>query len=432
MASRLALLRRMEELRWREVHERDEADKQNLAILKREVQADGDGTDGMKEKSEDLLLRLFSVQSLRTYMPHWLFSDSKESVKGWKERIVEESDELLKLVNRKFRPDFMLLGSSKCGTSSVIRYLLAVPEVSLASRVGMIETQEEIQDVSDEGNFDPLETHIFDQKVEFSPVELMRAQCIAYSSRLQEGQGASASMLAHYTPHYIYHPMTPYNLERLFGSEHNIRFLVMLREPVARAVSSYYFKVKTERESRTLAEAISAGIQYHTNMRHKIVSECGLDHDAEVVCLEDAEPALGREEMVQKLKEIYIDKTLPDCPPLHDPNLFNDHVGKGVYHEQLRRWMHIFPKERFYVCTLEEFSQDPVGKLSEMLSHIGMSEEDIRKSRSVLEQTVQKKWNVTQSSSSSADQEVLEQLKAFYAPHNEKLFQLLGRRLWGM
>ncbi|EKX44171.1 hypothetical protein GUITHDRAFT_87548 [Guillardia theta CCMP2712] len=302
-------------------------------------------------------------------MPHWLFSDSKESVKGWKERIVEESDELLKLVNRKFRPDFMLLGSSKCGTSSVIRYLLAVPEVSLASRVGMIETQEEIQD------------------------------CIAYSSRLQEGQGASASMLAHYTPHYIYHPMTPYNLERLFGSEHNIRFLVMLREPVARAVSSYYFKVKTERESRTLAEAISAGIQYHTNMRHKI---------------------------------IYIDKTLPDCPPLHDPNLFNDHVGKGVYHEQLRRWMHIFPKERFYVCTLEEFSQDPVGKLSEMLSHIGMSEEDIRKSRSVLEQTVQKKWNVTQSSSSSADQEVLEQLKAFYAPHNEKLFQLLGRRLWGM
>eukprot|EP00960_Hanusia_phi_P064663 765863-Hanusia_phi.AAC.5 len=431
MPAHLAVLRRMEELRWREVHEREEAEEQNLAILRKDVQMDGEGADGEREKSEDLLLRLFSVQSLRTYMPHWLFSDSKESLKGWRENIVHEANQLVEAGERKISPDFMLLGSSKCGTSSVIRYLLAVPEVSLASRVGLIGTQEEIQDVSDEGNFDPLETHIFDQKVEYSPVELMRAQCIAYSSTLQEKRGEQPRFLAHYTPHYIYHPMAPFNLERLYGSEASIKFLVMLREPVARAISSYYFKVKTEREARTLAEAIDAGIQYHTNMRHKIVSECGLDPESQVVCLEDAKPSLSREELVQKLKEIYIDKTSPDAPPLHDPNLFNDHVGKGVYHEQLRRWMHTFPKDRFYVCTLEEFSQDPVSKLSEMLSHIGMNDSEISKSRAILEQTVQKKWNVTQSSS-NADQEVTDKLKAFYAPHNEKLFELLGRRLWGM
>jgi hypothetical protein len=44
--------------------------------------------------------------------------------------------------------------------------------------------------------------------------------------------------LGHYTPHYIFHPFSALLLARTFPDQ-KVRFLVVLREPVSRTVSSY-------------------------------------------------------------------------------------------------------------------------------------------------------------------------------------------------
>ena len=69
-----------------------------------------------------------------------------------------------------------------------------------------------------------------------------------------------APLLGHYTPHYIFHPFSALLLARTFPDQ-KVRFLVVLREPVSRAVSSYQFKVQTNREHRAFAVAMREGMQ---------------------------------------------------------------------------------------------------------------------------------------------------------------------------
>ena len=51
-----------------------------------------------------------------------------------------------------------------------------------------------------------------------------------------------SSIVVHYTPHYLYAPSVPFELRTTYPNPNNHRFIVMLRDPVARAVSSYWFK----------------------------------------------------------------------------------------------------------------------------------------------------------------------------------------------
>lgn len=46
----------------------------------------------------------------------------------------------------------------------------------------------------------------------------------------------------HYTPHYLYAPTVPFDVASFYPHAPTLRFLAMLREPVSRAVSSYWFK----------------------------------------------------------------------------------------------------------------------------------------------------------------------------------------------
>ena len=48
--------------------------------------------------------------------------------------------------------------------------------------------------------------------------------------------------VVHYTPHYLYAPTVPFDVASFYPHAPSLRFLAMLREPVSRAVSSYWFK----------------------------------------------------------------------------------------------------------------------------------------------------------------------------------------------
>ena len=56
-------------------------------------------------------------------------------------------------------------------------------------------------------------------------------------------EGGSSMSIVHYTPHYLYAPTVPFELTELFRRHiQECKFVVVLRDPVQRSESSYWFK----------------------------------------------------------------------------------------------------------------------------------------------------------------------------------------------
>lgn len=51
-----------------------------------------------------------------------------------------------------------------------------------------------------------------------------------------------STALVHYTPHYLYAPSVPYEVKDFYPNSKDMKFIILLRDPVQRALSSYWFK----------------------------------------------------------------------------------------------------------------------------------------------------------------------------------------------
>ena len=87
-------------------------------------------------------------------------------------------------------------------------------------------------------NFDPIETHIFDFQPSQAPLELVRAQARLYAppppaDEAGAREAGAKQLLGHYTPHYIFHPFSPFLAAQSFPRTEagRMKFVVLLREP---------------------------------------------------------------------------------------------------------------------------------------------------------------------------------------------------------
>eukprot|EP00752_Nemacystus_decipiens_P003848 g3540.t1 len=130
--------------------------------------------------------------------------------------------------------------------------------------------------------------------------------------------------------------------------------------------------------------------------------------------------------------------TEPWCNPreyLEDP-LYNAHVGKSMYALQLRRWFSVFGRESFKVVFTEDMQADPVKTLTEVLGFLGLDlidpegEQGLR-SAEAWNAIVGERYNTADGAKKKAldpqvTPELLEEMRAFFAPHNRDLEELLG------
>ena len=118
----------------------------------------------------------------------------------------------------------------------------------------------------------------------------------------------------------------------------NRRFLVTLREPVARAVSSWQFKSRAGGgETRSFRRVVEEGAALARGMR--------------------ACP---------------IDRYLTPPPHGHHQQISLSHVGKGLYVYQLRAWFARVPRERFLVVPIEQFYANATDGLARVLAFVGV------------------------------------------------------------
>lgn len=178
------------------------------------------------------------------------------------------------------------------------------------------------------------------------------------------------------SPYYMFDPRVPLRMRQ---SLPDAKVIFLLRNPVSRAYSHYQHSRRRGREPLTFEDAIAA----------------------EGARLSDEHERLLQEPNYQSL-----------------PHQRHSYLARGIYADQLCRWQAHFPAEQMLVLQAERMFRQPAEVFAEVLEFLGLD-----------------RWNPDHFGNRYAGgyqepmaQETRDQLMRYFAPHNERLFELLGKR----
>ncbi len=178
------------------------------------------------------------------------------------------------------------------------------------------------------------------------------------------------------SPSYLFHPLAP---ERARAVVPDARLVALLRDPVDRAYSQYQHEVALGREPLSFEDALAA----------------------------EEERTSGE---VERL--------------LADPRAFSrawwDHTyaARGLYAEQLERWLSVFPREQLLVVTTDELGERPAQAYASILAHLGAPPHSLDEYPRVFDRDYAPMRPETRAA-----------LQARFAEPNRRLEALLGREL---
>lgn len=177
------------------------------------------------------------------------------------------------------------------------------------------------------------------------------------------------------SPYYLVHPLVP---ERVAGLLPDVRLIAMVRDPVERAFSQWRHEARLGYETLPFAEAIAR------------------------------EPERTAGELAR----------LRDDPGYRSfSHQHHTYMARGEYADQLGVWLERFPRQRLLVVGSEEFFAQPGEELRRVHAFLGVRPMDLNS---------YEKFNAAEGG--SMDPETRRRLVAHFRPHNERLFELLGRR----
>eukprot|EP01036_Dinobryon_divergens_P025548 gene25548-34106_t len=183
---------------------------------------------------------------------------------------------------------------------------------------------------------------------------------------------AHAPAVVHYTPHYLYAPTVPFDMRRFYAHARHLKFIVMLRDPVDRAWSSYWFQNShifrgVNRGSKeefldSFAREMSQRRKYEECMNKQFSGRnySGTDY------LNYYVDAMARVYAAQ------LERHTKTCfgSSLRSRSLGNRHTDKSIYADQLVRWFLNFHPTQFVFISLSSFADSAshtVGTLLQFL-----------------------------------------------------------------
>jgi hypothetical protein len=191
-----------------------------------------------------------------------------------------------------------------------------------------------------------------------------------YRHRLRGG-----SLTLDATPYYMMHPLAPPRAARLLPGA---RLIAVLRNPIDRAFSHYQHEVRGGRESLSFAEALD----------------------------QESDRLAGEEERLRSEPGYYS---------------WNHHryayTGRGLYLEQLRRWLQYFPRSQLLVVQSEWLFRDPAAATAAVQRFIGVRGHRLDRYEETYQQGTYER---------AMPEELRVRLAAYFEPHNRELFQFLG------
>ena len=209
-------------------------------------------------------------------------------------------------------PDFLIIGASKCGTSSLWDYLVRHPNV-----LSNYKYKKEIQ--------------YFDQKTQ-KGLSWYKAHFPTRKTIMEKEKELANTkvFVGEATAGYIFHPLAPSLIKDLMP---NVKLIALLRNPVHRAYSHYCHEFRMNRESLSFEKSIKMEPSRITGSYEKILSH----------------------------KNYF-------CQERHD----HSYLERGKYCDQLLRWYECFPKDQILVIKSEDFFEHPGDIYRKVLEFLGL------------------------------------------------------------
>ena len=251
-------------------------------------------------------------------------------------------------------PDFLVIGVQKGGTTSLYAYLCRHPQV-VAART------KEIQYFSEHyARGSAWYRQHFPVLLTSEPARLVGG------GSLQTGEA---------TPYYLFHPHAP---RRVRSQLPGVKLIALLRNPIDRAYSHHRYHTKLGDERLEFEAAIAAEPQRLAGEFERMDADESYKSDA-----------------VRNFS----------------------YLARGLYAEQLERWLQHFPREQLLVLQSERFFADPAGGYRRIVHFLGLPDHELDEYEAV---------NV--GSYSEMDPATRAKLVDYYREPNERLYALLGER----
>lgn len=250
-------------------------------------------------------------------------------------------------------PDFIIAGAQKCGTSSMHQYFTQHPRL-LAGSV--------------------KEVHFFDGGLDpawdkYAEGEKLYRSYFPLRSLVKKKQ----ALCFEASPEYIFNPPA---VERMARMVPDARIVILLRDPVERAISHYFHERRRGRETCDIDMAFA-------------------QEDARLA------PAVA-------------------TGNYKDTRFINlSYKTRGLYAQQLERLFRVYPRERVLVLEAERFFEDPMTVMKEVLDFVGADP---------FPHVIDVKPTGVGSNKSKVAPEIHAQLQAYFAEPNRQLAELLGQR----
>ena len=207
------------------------------------------------------------------------------------------------------KPDFLIIGAQKAGTTSLFSWLIQHVDV-VGPRM--------------------KELHFFDRRWVDSKVGDYWAD---FPLRVHMNAAARVRrrtvVTGEATPYYLFHPLVP---QRVHSVLPDVKLVVVLRDPVQRAISHYWHEVNHGRESLSLEDALAA--------------------EPDVIAPDLDRVARGQEPS----------RLLPA----------KSYVARGCYAEQLDRWAVLFSPSQMLILSFAELVSQPLSVDRKTLEFIGV------------------------------------------------------------
>lgn len=181
------------------------------------------------------------------------------------------------------------------------------------------------------------------------------------------------SLTGEASPHYISHPQAPRRIARHLA---DVKIIMLLRDPVQRTISDYHHMARLGMETLPLDQAIALEPQR-------------LAGEYEKMCAD----------------ERYFSAAF----------MRHAHIARSVYIDQVLAYHRHFPRERVLILRSEDLFADPISTLWLVHDFLGLQ-------RSRPANVVQK----NKGTYAAPDPILVERLRSYFRPHNQRLYEHLG------
>ncbi len=241
-------------------------------------------------------------------------------------------------------PDFLIIGAQKAGTTALYSYLRRHPNVTGPSW---------------------KEVSFFDRHY--------RRGAAWYRGNFPNVLRLRHALVGEASPSYLFHPLAP---ERVAGLVPRARLIVLLRDPVDRALSHYEHEVALGREPLSF------------------------------------EDALEREEERTRGE---VERMVADPAHFSDPWWNHTYLARGRYAEQLERWLAVFPREQLLVLSSDELSERTPDTYARVLEFLGAGPYELESFPRVFDRDYP-----------DMKPETRRLLAEYFAEPNRRLYELVG------